>query len=233
MKQSMKAVIQTPTNDLQASLNFYSKLNFTVISEQEPTIISDGGAVIEINPDRFARAGLKLYDASWKGKVEILEKLTPVIKIDKGYLLSDPSGTWIYLVEIAEMPEHNLPDQNTSVLGNLASLSLETISIKSASEIWKILGFSVDMGSEDAGWMSLSNDDGLTISIMKPMNCPHLFFNPSLTYFNGGNNPAIISEIRKLEIAITEEITHFNKEGIVDNIIIRDPGGFGFFIFND
>ena len=29
------------------------------------------------------------------------------------------------------------------------------------------------------------------------------------------------------------KITQFNKEGIVDNVIIRDPGGYGFFIFND
>jgi hypothetical protein len=68
---------------------------------------------------------------------------------------------------------------------------------------------------------------------MKPLTCLHLFFNPSLTYFNGGNNLAVIENIRKLGIPITEEITHFNKDGIVDNIIIRDPGGFGFFVFND
>jgi len=71
------------------------------------------------------------------------------------------------------------------------------------------------------------------VSIMKPNMCPHLFFNPSLTYFNGGKNPEIIEAIRKLDIPITEEITYFNKEGLVDNIIIRDPGGYGFFIFND
>lgn len=47
------------------------------------------------------------------------------------------------------------------------------------------------------------------------------------------SNLAIIQKIRDLQIPITEEITHFNKEGIVDNIIIRDPGGLGFFIFND
>ncbi len=68
---------------------------------------------------------------------------------------------------------------------------------------------------------------------MKPNACPHLFFNPSLTYFNGKNNIDIIAKIRALNISITEEITHFNKEGKVDNIIIRDPGGFGFFLFND
>jgi hypothetical protein len=54
-----------------------------------------------------------------------------------------------------------------------------------------------------------------------------------MTYFNGGNNMAVIGKIRSARIPIAEEITHFNKEGIVDNIIIRDPGGYGFFVFND
>ena len=68
---------------------------------------------------------------------------------------------------------------------------------------------------------------------MKTGSCPHLFFNPSLTYFNGAKNLSIIQQIKTLQIPITEEITHFNKEGIVDNIIIRDPGGLGFFLFSD
>lgn len=43
----------------------------------------------------------------------------------------------------------------------------------------------------------------------------------------------MIEAVRKAGIPITEEITHFNSEGIVDNIIIRDPGGYGFYVFND
>ena len=43
----------------------------------------------------------------------------------------------------------------------------------------------------------------------------------------------LIQKIRDLKIPITEEITVFNDQGVVDNIIIRDPGGLGFFIFND
>ena len=63
--------------------------------------------------------------------------------------------------------------------------------------------------------------------------CPHLFFNPSLTFFNGENNLKIIDQINNLNIAVTEEITVFNEDNIVDNIIIRDPGGLGYFLFSD
>ena len=68
---------------------------------------------------------------------------------------------------------------------------------------------------------------------MGPCCCPHLFFNPSLTYFNGGQNLPVIKAIREAGIPIAEEITHFNEEGVVDNVVLRDPGGLGMFIFND
>ena len=58
-------------------------------------------------------------------------------------------------------------------------------------------------------------------------------YNPSLTYFNGGKNLPVNAAIREAGIPITEEITHFNEDGIVDNVILRDPGGYGFYIFND
>ena len=52
-------------------------------------------------------------------------------------------------------------------------------------------------------------------------------------YFNGKNNLEIIEKIRSEGIEFTQEITEFNKEGIVDNVILRDPGGYGFFLFSD
>ena len=120
-----------------------------------------------------------------------------------------------------------------SELGNFAGVSLETTAIKNSIQFWNILGFEQNMGSIESGWVSLVNKDGMSISLMAPLICPHLFFNPSLTYFNGTNNLNVIKEINARSIPITEEITHFNKEGIVDNIIIRDPGGLGFFLFSD
>ncbi len=228
----MKTIIQTPTNDLENSLEFYRKLGFTLVSEKG-NVFTDGKALISINADRFARAGLKLFNANWKEAVAELEKLTTVLKIEQGYLLNDSSGMWIYLIEQEEGIDFTLAESSTSVLGNYAGLSLECIAIEESIKIFKILGFAHSSGAIEQGWVSLSNEDGVGISIMVPNSCPHLFFNPSLTYFNGGKNDVVINKVRELEIPITEEITQFNAEGIVDNIIIRDPGGFGFFVFND
>lgn len=229
----MPAIIQTTTTNLQASIDFYTRLNFKLLNESAPTLLSDSKVLIEINPDRFARAGIKLYQESWKA---ITEKLTPhftLIDIDNGYLLSDPSGCWVYLIE-GQMSVDVPPAENAfGVLGTCAGLSLETTEMARSCMLWETLGFNKTMGGVEQGWIAYENGDGGAVSIMKPMACPHAFYNPSLSYFNGKNNLAIIENIRTLNIPITEEITHFNKEGIVDNIIIRDPGGLGFFIFSD
>ncbi|MEO1050920.1 MAG: hypothetical protein AAFX87_09840 [Bacteroidota bacterium] len=229
----MKTIIQTPTPNLRESIDFYQKLSFNQISEQKPVMVTDGKTIIEINDDRFARAGVKLFRSDWQRVLAELEGFAQVTSWENGYVLSDPSNAWIYLATTDDQVDFEPSEQSYSVLGNNAGLSLETTDMDRSTRIWEVVGFKKNMGSAEQGWISLVNEDGLVISLMKPHSCPHLFFNPSLTYFNGENNPAIIEKIRSLNISITEEITYFNKEGKVDNIIIRDPGGFGFFIFND
>ncbi|MGH1366345.1 MAG: hypothetical protein ACRBF0_22485 [Calditrichia bacterium] len=230
---SIRSIIQTPANDLSKSLEFYTKLKFSIVSEKDPVIVSDGKAFIEITTNKFTRAGIKLLSPSWERIVPEIEKLTSVIKIDTGYLLSDTSGMWIYLIEHPDEFDLKPSESSTSVLGNYAGISLETVDIEKSIEVFTLLGFMKTAGDADQGWLTLKNDDDLGISVMKPNFCPHLFTNPSLTYFNGGKNEPVIQNIRDLNIPITEEITHFNDAGIVDNVIIKDPGGFGFFIFND
>jgi len=229
----MNSIIHTPTNDLAVSLDFYSKLGYSKLPYTELELVSDGKAVIEINPDRFARAGIKLFNESWEAIVEDIEQFTNVHRIENGYLLSGPSGIWIYLIESQVELSLDLSAVSSSVLGKYVGVSLESTSINNSFHLWKLLGFNEQEGDIEQGWVTLRNSEGLIISLMKPLTCPHLFFNPSLTYFNGKQNIEIIEKIRSLQIPITEEITHFNKEGIVDNIIIRDPGGYGFFLFND
>lgn len=228
----MKTIIQTATSQLGESLDFYSKLNFTKINT-DANLVTDGKVVIEINDNRFARAGIKIYRNAWAETVAELEKITTVLQQENGYLLADFSGVWIYLVSGDFDYEVDFETVAPSVLGNFAGVSLETIDIRQSLKIWNILGFEQTMGEIDKGWVSCVNEDGMTVSLMQPNTCPHLFFNPSLTYFNGQNNLKIIQQIRDLNIPIAEEITIFNKNKTVDNIIIRDSGGLGFFLFSD
>lgn len=228
----MSIYLQTPTPNLEASLDFYRRLDFHEL-EGQSNVFTDGKVYIEINADRYARAGIKIYKEDWSEVVNMLTSMTNVMEISGGYLLSDPTGVWIYLLEKAAPFETISAEIKQSVLGNYAGICLETIDVAKAVSIYEAIGFKLTAGSAEGGYASFSYDD-FVVTIMKPLMCPHMFFNPSMTYFNGKiNNPIIIEKIRELEIPITEEISHFNKEGIVDNIIIRDPGGFGFFIYND
>lgn len=232
-RKHMPTLIHTPTPALSQSLDFYQRLHFQRISHPDKLLVSDGKCLICINPDRFARAGLQLYAASWLEKLSQLEKLTAVTTTETGFLFGTPSGTRVYL-SIGDLDlDADLSAIPASHLGNFAGISLETTDMEQSARIWEVLGFKLAMGSVDQGWVGFQNEDEMMVSLMKPNSCPHLFFNPSLTYFNGKNNPAVIEKVRQAEIPITEEITHFNSEGLVDNIIIRDPGGYGFFLFND
>jgi len=229
----MKSIIHTPTHQIKNSLDFYRKLNFKVLAKEAPALVTDGKVMIEINPGRFARAGVKLYKRSWSAEIEELKNLTSLTKIENGYLLSDLNGVWIYLIEGEFLFDYEYQEKSFGITGNFYGISLETTDIKRSSAIWETLGFSKTAGFMDKGIVTLTSDEGLDITLMSPLNCPHLFFNPSLNYFNGKNNLSVIQKIREAKIPITEEITYFSKEGVVDNIIIRDPGGYGFFIFND
>lgn len=227
----MSILLQSPTPGIQTSLDFYLLLGFIKVSEN-PLILTDGKVFIEINPNRYARAGIKIFKENWETEIHKLKEITAVTTFDGGHLISDPSGVWIYLMEFVSPIDNSIHKKSFSELGNYAGLSLETTDIQKSVAFYQALGFSISGGSLQHGFLSLENN-GFAVSLMKPLSCPHLFFNPSMTYFNGKKNLEVIQKISDLKIPITEEITHFNKEGIVDNIIIRDPGGFGFFIFSD
>ena len=229
----MNSLIQTPTPKLAQSLDFYKKLNFVTHKDGNRTFVTDGKALVEISEARFARAGIKLYRSDWSDVMSALGDTVSSLQTETGYLVTSPSGVPVYL-DNGDQPIVFTPAENsTGVPGNYMGVSLETVDMMRSSEFWKTLGFEAFMGDPTQGWVAMANADRFGISIMKAFSCPHLFFNPSLTYFNSGKNPEVIAKIREVGIPITEEITVFNDKGEVDNIIIRDPGGLGFFLFND
>jgi len=231
----MGTVIHTPTPNLAESVSFYEALGFSRGGAEERPLLSDGQFDVEINPDRSARAGLRLTRPSWSEVLDKLNELTPVHEVEGGHVLADPSNVWIYLTEGApddEAAAKRRAELSPCTLGTFAGLSLETTDMVRSARIWGVLGFETDSDLQ-AAWVSAKNEDDFVVTWMAPQNCPHLFFNPSLTFFNSGGNPAIIEKIRAARVPIAEEITVFNDQGVVDNVIVRDPGGYGMFVFND
>lgn len=222
----MNSIVQIPSPKSVACKDFYTKLGFTSFTSFSKKYVTDGSILIELNPDPYSRPAVKLYGKDWK------EPLTSkFIPFKDGLLGQDPSGVWVMLLNGDIKIE--LPPSVPSLLGNYAGISIECLSIEQSLKFWHSLGFNIQNGTVEQGWIGLNNSDGFTLSLMKPGVCPHLFINPSLTYFNGENNPKIIDKIRKLDIPILEEIDIFNKEGIIDNITLLDPAGIGIFVFND
>lgn len=229
----MQGIATTPTNKIENSIDFYEKLGFKKVDAGDQHIYTDGKVIVEIDPARHARAGIKLYKSSWASEVEAVSKLAVANKIDNGYLLSDASGVWIYLIESEPAFKAETAEASFSALGNFSGITLETTDMKRSADIYRALGFTAIFGDDSKPYMALGLDE-FSVTLMKPNLCPHLFFNPSMSYFNGKEgNPKVIAKVRALKIPIAEEVTHFSKDGSVDNIIIRDPGGFGFFLFND
>ncbi|MEQ9415542.1 MAG: hypothetical protein RIF39_17025, partial [Cyclobacteriaceae bacterium] len=164
----MQSLVHTPTNDIKKSLEFYQKLEFKVVTDKTLTLVTDGKALIEINPNRFARAGVKLFKKKWTKEVTRLKKLTVVHKTKEGFLLSDASNVWIYLVEGESKIKTKPAKASYSVLGNYAGLSLESLDIVQSVAVWKALGFETN-GSPDQGWVACKNEDDLMVNIMNPL----------------------------------------------------------------
>lgn len=227
------SIVSTPLNNLPSSLTFYQKLKFKSVDGPLKNLFSDGSFLLEINESPYARPSLKLYKENWANEISNLKSITKYISLENSILVAAPSGMWVYLIQNSENDCFHLPTNCNSVLGNFAGVSVESIDIEASIRFWNLLGFKLNSGSSEQGWVSLNNADGMSVSVMKPNSCPHLFFTPSLTFFNGKENLEIIEKIRKTSIPFSQEVTTFNDKGIVDNVLLMDPGGLGFFIFND
>ncbi len=226
----MKTIIQTPTPNFEESRNFYEKIGFEIHTSSDKTFVYSNGITIELNKDRFSRAGIKCFGTNWEAFLSDNGLSDKATKMKNGYLITSPAGCCVYLEDAIE----HLPQSDTKpLIGTYGGFSLETNQIEESIGFWENFGYKQTMGNLEHGWEALSNEEGFSISLMKHQCCPHLFFNPSVSFFNGKENMTIIEGVRTANIDITEEISHFNPDGIVDNIIIRDPGGLGFFIFSD
>lgn len=223
-------IIQSPTPNLKQSKEFYSKLGFAILDTQLGFLAAAKNLEIEITTTPSARVGLKMFRDDWSEFVNKNNSLK-YSKTEDGYLLTSPAGCCVYLVNGTDLTLNKL--ENDAILGNFAGLSIETNSMHDSLLFWERFGFKQNSGNIEHGWATLKNEEGFKISLMKYGICPHLFFNPSLNFFNGSANLSIIAKLRELEIPFAQEITSFNEKGIVDNIIIRDSGGLGAFIFSD
>ena len=230
MAMKRRMIVNTTTTDIDESKDFYERLGFKVVQVGESNYAIDQSVIIRISTDSKGRLGLSLYSDDWSDSVDKLKTLTAVKECGNYILTSDTTGTHIKLEDLIK--DWPMIDSQ-SILGNYAGISLESVEFERCTHVWDALGFAHQSGSADQGWISLAQENYGAISIMKANMCPHMFSNPGLTYFNGTNNKNIIELVRQREVPLAEELTVFSPDNSVDNVIIKDPGGLMFFLFND
>lgn len=206
--------------------SFYENLGFNSTTIDNMASWAADGCIIECYDNPSIRAGIRLFTD--RSTIDQLKTQYKMVDTPIGSLVTAPSGTWIYLTDT----DQETKEMATSILGKNFGISLESTDMEASIAFWLSLGFEITMGGPDQGWVALMKDV-VGVSIMSPMNCPHFFANPSLTYFNGKKNPDIIASISERGVPIKEEVTVFNENNEVDNVILQDAGGVGFFIFND
>lgn len=229
----MRTIIQAAAPTQEKSQSFYENASFKIEHSGENTYAYCNQLLLLFNDDPLARSGLRFYSDNWERILIDNHIESQMTKTDDGYIIKSPEGCTLYL-DLTEAYFIDPPAKTeNSLFGSYAGFSLESTNLTHSIAFWKIFDFTVTSGNPAHGYIGLTNPGGFAISIMTYQVCPHLFIIPSLSFFNSGKNLPVIEKIRENGIHILEEITRFNKEGVVDNIIIQDPGGLGFFIFND
>ena len=155
-------------------------------------------------------------------------------RIAESYISTDPNGVMILIRP--EIPTIELDaDRRNNLCGRYQGLGIETMHKLDSISFWQKLGYRVlNDDKMESPYAVLTHPQADTLTLFSPGLCPHYFKNPSLTYFNGKEgNFAVIDNLKAAGVDIVEEITVFNDDGLVDNFIIRDPGGLHSFIFND
>lgn len=206
----MRLIVESPAPNLEESLSYYKKIGFQCSAWKNVALCQTKTLTIFLNPDPYSRPCLNLFGAQEK-TIEV-----------------SPSGTWIKL----EQENSDVPHvYKEGLMGNYSSICIETPDLETSFNYWQSKGFMGQL-KQNANWCSLKNKNEDLISLLKTKSCPHLFTNPSLAFFNGSKNKTIIQQIKSLMIPIRQEVI-FGEETIADNIILNDPGGVGFFVFND
>ena len=222
-----------PSPDLAITRAYFERLQFVVQAADQALWVGVGTWQFYVEAKANVRAGWRFYTDDAAREMERLQAYCSFKPSGNEWLGTDGNGIWIRLSE-EEFPQPPIRQtEGKNLCGRFVGISQEVADLSKASELYQQLGFAVQAGSAESGWVSLLHANGTALSLMPYGVCPHLFFNPSLTFFNGGGNLPIIEQLRLAGVPIAQEITHFNQEGLVDNVILCDPSGLGIFVFND
>lgn len=218
-------IFQSPAVDIERSKDFYLKAGFHLVEQDDRLYAVDQSVAFFLNPLRSARPAVLYYAGVDEVRPDIFKK------VNEQWVGAGPSN-------VPFVFEHRSPlrldTSAESIFGNYAGLTLETLYLDKSIRFYRPMGFEPVGTDFSQGYLALTHPSGFSITLLRFGMCPHSFCNPSISYFNGKEgNPGVLQAVRANGLPVFEEVTFFNPNGEVDNIILRDPGGIGFFLFND
>lgn len=231
-----KLIINTAAQNIERLHHFYDQVGYQSIDEHG-SFRYDGQALIHLDGTNEARTSIHMYADKLETIVaKIINLGYNVIQQSESIGFSDPNGVKWKLYEFDEYPDiHFNRDFEMSLLGKYFGLGIESFEYERSIEFYKALGYKIISGDPaNKSYLSLAQEGCHDLTLFYPGSCPHAFYNPSLTFFNGKKgNPVLIDKMRSVNIQFTEEVTVFSDDGAVDNVIVEDGGGLHFFVFND
>lgn len=232
----MKAHIHVPVQNLKDSLAFFAKLQYSIILESElDAYITDGCIVLHLAPKKMA-AGYTFYVEKLETQLAQLKEAGVACRLnlnqDSSYqeiLVEEPNGVLVRFLQSADEP-HLEKVEASSICGAHYGIGIMAEDFVSSIDFWESLGFKLTNGTrESKSYVEMTNDT-IPLGIYRPGSCPHLFENPSLTYFEKDMADRI-AKAKAAGVEFVEEITQFNEQGIVDHAIWKSPGGLHAFMF--
>lgn len=231
-----RIVVRTSGQNRPRLHTFYDKLGWQSLNN-DGSYRYDGQVIIELAGQNDARTSILMYsDDKDKIAKKLIDLGRNIIQTEASFICVDPNGVRWEIGDSDAFPDvHFNRDFERSLLGKYFGLGIESIEFEKSAKFYQALGYSIRSGEiEKKSYLTMSQDGCQDITIFYPGTCPHSFYNPSLTFFNGKEgNPKLISAMRTKDIVFTEEITVFSEDNSIDNVIVEDGGGLHFFVFND
>ena len=224
-----QSTLITPTPDLACSVDWWARAGMVPIASHRDgvRVLGAGKLVVEVDPDHKARTALALYG----GKAMDASRKVPTHELADGRVVTQsPAG-----VRVVFSPHAGpgVGDAEAPLFGAFVGLSMETLFVEDERRFWTALGYKVNGGSLEYGYVELVHDLWMPVSALSALACPHLFPNPGLTFFNGANNVAILRRATEAGFTPLQSVDWLGESGIVDNAIYQDPGGLGLFVYSD
>jgi hypothetical protein len=228
MKFGHIAFVTFYSTNTVATGQFLGTLGFsTIASDDESTLLTDGNLYFDLRRAEKNKTMLSYCVHDVTNAVEMAQNLEIDIveKSPHHVIVREPNGLLILLAGPDVVSLRDFEKKPSSLCGTFYEASLETNDVDRSIVWWQNVGFKVTAHKDT--WCTL--DDGkIMIGLYKKGNCPHLFRNPSLTYFEPDMGERI-AELKKEGIQFLQEEKEIGMKG---HAIAESPDGQYFFLFS-